>query len=276
MTTQPPPTPARRRSRWFLRLLLGLTLLVAVAVGAYYNWYLWHPMSGIVVTFIGLILVLVGGVAVSIRNSRVRPVALILIVAGVGAIMGQNVGPDRPETRRHETGSLRLVLTAPATFDASGAASCGSTADASQVVVDPGEFGLARASEDADFHYVSVTIGDMYDFASSNRRSDHLRVSITVQSARIPADLEGNGRPGATMHTSDAASDLTLLPGHTLQGGSVAFSNLSVGEPPDPARRSDLAGTITWTCGPVTVFDPGATPRDQPPEEGLSDPPLPS
>ena len=78
------------------------------------------------------------------------------------------------------------------------------------------------------------------------------------------------------MHSSDAASELTLLPGHTLQGGSIAFSNLSVGEPPDPARRSDLAGIISWTCGPVTMFDPSSIPSgDQRPEEDPSDSPLP-
>lgn len=268
------PRPAATRRRWILPLL-GLALAGGLAAGAYYNWYLWHPMSGVVVTLVGAVLIIVGAIAVLVRSRRVRPIALVLIVAGFGTIIGQNVGPDRPPTRRHETGSLRLVLTSPIAFDASGPASCGSTADASQLVVDPGEFGMARASEEADFHYPYVMIGDMYDYGRAGQRNDHLSVSITVQLARIPADFGSteNGRPGATIHSSDASSVLALAPGHTLEGGSISFSNLAIGEVPDPNRRSDLVGTVSWTCGPVTVFDPAVTPTG---EDTLLGDPLPS
>lgn len=273
-------SPNARRPPWLLPLL-GFALAASIGVGAYYNWYLWHPMSGLTITLLALGLLLVGGVGLAIRNRRVRPIALVLIVAGAGAIVGQNVGPDRPETRRHESGSLRLVLTGPAAFDASGDATCGSVADASQVVVDPGEFGLVRESPEADFHYLHVTIGDMYDFAYSNRRDDHLLVTISVQSARIPADIDGIGKPGETRHSSDAASVLTLAPGHTLNGGSITFANLAIGDPPDPSRRSDLAGTISWTCSPVATPGPGSggtpadgeVPSEEPPP---TDVPLPS
>ena len=249
MTNRPETTLTQpARPRW-LPAVLGLTLVSALAVGAYANWYLWHPMSGIVATIGAAVLILVGGVAVLIRSRPARAIGLVLVVAGFGTIVGQNVGPDRPPTFRHETGTLRLVLTAPTAFDASGAASCGETADASQVVVDPGEFGLSRASEDADFLYAYITIGDMYDYGDPGRRDDHLSLTITVQPAIVPAD----GKPGETRLTSDAASILTLGPGHTVDGGSITFANLAIGDPADPARRSDLAGTITWTCGPVTL-----------------------
>lgn len=245
--------PAPTRQPW-LPALLGLALIGGLTAGAYYNWYLWHPMSGLVITLAALGLLLIGGIAFLIRSRRVRPIALVLIVAGIGTIAGQNVGPDRPATFRHETGSMRLVLTSPIAFDASGPASCGSTADGSQVVVDPGSFGMARASEEADFHYPYVTIGDMYDFADPDRRDDHLKVSITVQLARIPADFDPNAAPGATIHRSDRASNLILAPGHTVGGGSISFSNLVVGGVPNASSsRSDLAGTLSWTCGPVTV-----------------------
>lgn len=260
--------------------VLGLTLLAAIAAGAYYDWYLWHPMSGIMVTLAGAVLILVGGIAVLVRSRRVRPIALILIVAGIGTIVGQKVGPDRPATFRHETGSMRLVLTSPITLDASGPASCGATADGSQVVVDPGSFGMARASDEADFHYPSVTIGDMYDYADPKRRDDHMNVSISVQLARIPADVDPNAAPGETIHRSDRASILTLAPGHTVAGGSISFSNLGLGVRPAATPRSELVGTISWTCDPVTLVpgthdDPGGgeqLPEEPPP----TDVPVPS
>ena len=37
----------------------------------------------------------------------------------------------------------------------------------------------------------------------------------------------------------------------TLAGGSISFANLAIGDSPDPSKRSDLEGTINWTCGPV-------------------------
>jgi hypothetical protein len=263
--------PATNSQRWLLPLL-GLALVGGLAAGAYYNWYLWHPMSGLVITLAALGLLLIGGVAFLIRSRRFRPIALVLIVAGIGTIAGQNVGPDRPVTRRHATGSMHLVLTSPVAFDASGDASCGSTADGSQVVVAPGSFGMARASEVADFHYPHVTIGDMYDYADPGRRDDHLAVSINVHLAAIPADADLNATPVETVHRSDRASTLTLAPGHSVAGGSISFSNLVVGEG-TASRRSDLVGTLGWTCGPVTV---GPGPDETPlPEEDLSDSPVP-
>ncbi|HET7704140.1 MAG TPA: hypothetical protein VFK35_12125 [Candidatus Limnocylindrales bacterium] len=241
-----------RRTTWLLPVL-GLVLVAASGVGAWSNWYLWHPMSGLVVTIAAVGLLLVGGLALLVRSNRLRPIGLVLAVAAVGTVVGQQVGPDRPAVRRHDSGTLRLVLTAPAAFDASGKASCGSAADASQVVVDPDEFGLARSSDRADFHYVYVTIGDMYDYGARTARSDHLSVVITVMNAGIPADADPNVRPGETRHTSDAASNLVLAPGHSVNGGSITFSNLALGDPADPARRSDLAGTVSWTCGPLST-----------------------
>lgn len=271
-----PTTPERslRRPSWLLPVL-GAVLVGAIGVGAYFNWYLWHPMSGVVVTIVSVGLLLVGGLALLVRSSRLRPIGLVLVVAAVGTVAGQQLGPDRPEVRRHESGSLRLVLTAPSALDASGKASCGSAADASQVVVDPDEFGVARASEEADFHYAYVTVGDMYDFGDRTARSDHLSVVISVISAMIPADADPNVRPGETRHSSDAVSNLVLAPGHSIDGGSITFSNLALGDPADPARRSDLVGTVSWTCGPLST-GPGPGPGESPPpEDDLPDSPLP-
>ena len=266
-----PDRPARRPA-WLLPIL-GVVLAAAIGVGAWSNWYLWHPMSGVVVTMMAVGLLLVGGLALLVHSRRLRPTGLVLVAAAVGTVVGQQVGPDRPDVRRHDGGSLRLVLTAPAAFDASGKASCGSAADASQVVVDPDEFGLARASEEADFHYAYVTIGDMYDFGDRTARSDHLSVVISVISATIPADADPNVRPGETRHSSDAASNLVLAPGHSVNGGSITFSNLALGDPADPSRRSDLACTISWTCGPLSTGPgPGEAP---PPEDDVSESPLP-
>lgn len=262
--------PGRFRARALLPLLV-LVLVAGAAVGAYYDWYLWHPMSAVAITMVAAVLVLVGGLAAAINARRVRPIGLLLVAAGLGAVLGSVINPTRPVVERQDGGSIRMVLTAPAAFDASGDGDCGSARDASQVVVSPGEFGLARSTEDADFHYVYLTIGDMYDFGRPTTRSDHLSLVIEVQSATVSPDFDDpNARPGFTRHASDASSTLTLTD-HSRSGGTLAFANLAMGDPAGSAGRSAFAGTVTWTCGPVIDFErppaggPDAEPRESPP-----------
>jgi hypothetical protein len=222
---------------------------VGMAAAAYLDWYMWHPMSAIVTTLGLIVLLILGGLAAMIRSPRIRPIGLTVLALALGGFAGQAVGPSRPPTHRTDTGSIRLVLTGPMASDAAGDATCGQVDDGSQILVDPGEFGLARASEDADFHYVSVAIGDMWDFGDPLARPDHISLTIRVIKATVPED----GKPGETIHTTDRASSVTLGP-TTREGGSIRFANLVVEDPfaPSPtAPRSDFAGTISWTCGPI-------------------------
>jgi hypothetical protein len=243
-----PPDPNRRiRPRLFAALAIAFG--IGVAVAAYLDWYMWHPMSAIVTTLGLIVLLIAGGLTALVRSPRIRPIGLILLAVAIGGFVGQAVGPSRPVTHRTDTGSTRLVLTGPVASDAAGDATCGLVDDGSQILVDPGEFGLARASEDADFHYVSVAIGDMWDFGDPLARPDHISVTIRVIKAIVPED----GKPGETIHTTDRASTVTLGP-TTLGGGSLTFANLVVEDPFAPfpnAPRSDFAGTISWTCGPI-------------------------
>jgi hypothetical protein len=243
-----PPDPNRRiRPRLFAALAIAFG--IGVAVAAYLDWYMWHPMSAIVTTLGLIVLLIAGGLTALVRSPRIRPIGLILLAVAIGGFVGQAVGPSRPVTHRTDTGSTRLVLTGPVASDAAGDATCGLVDDGSQILVDPGEFGLARASEDADFHYVSVAIGDMWDFGDPLARPDHISVTIRVIKAIVPED----GKPGETIHTTDRASTVTLGP-TTLGGGSLTFANMVVEDPFAPfpnAPRSDFAGTISWTCGPI-------------------------
>ena len=243
-----PPDPNRRiRPRLFAALAIAFG--IGMAVAAYLDWYMWHPMSAIVTTLGLIVLLIAGGLTALVRSPRIRPIGLILLAVAIGGFVGQAVGPSRPVTRRTDTGSTRLVLTGPVASDAAGDATCGLVDDGSQILVDPGEFGLARASEDADFHYVSVAIGDMWDFGDPLARPDHISLTIRVIKAIVPED----GKPGETIHTTDRASTVTLGP-TTLGGGSLTFANLVVEDPFAPfpnAPRSDFAGTISWTCGPI-------------------------
>jgi hypothetical protein len=229
-----------------LAIVLIVAVLAGVALGAYLDWYMWHPMSSIVASLLFAVLIVAGGIAALVPARPVRIVGLVLLAIAIGGFAGQAVGPRRPDTLHTDTGSQRLVLTAPTEFDAAGDASCGLVADGSQITVDPGEFGLARDAEAADFHYVHVAIGDMWDFGDPMARPDHVSVTIRV----IPELLPDDGKPGEVEHTTDAASTVTLGP-TTNAGGSISFANLLVIEPGRPPARSDLAGTISWTCGPV-------------------------
>ena len=227
------------------RVVIGSVALIAgVAAGAWLDWHMWHPMSSIVATMgFGLVL-LVGLAAALIRRSAARTVALVLLSVAVGGFAGQAIGPARPSILRTDTGSIHLVLTGADAVDASGGASCGFDAAGDQIVVDPDEFGVARTTEDADFHYVDVAIGDMWDFGDSRARADHVTIRIRV----IPALLSASGKPDEITHETDGASVVEL--GRTsTAGGSLTFSNLVVDGGADSGSRSPLHGTVTWTCG---------------------------
>ena len=244
-----PTTSRSRRSALVPPLLVALG--VGAAAGAYLDWYMWHPMSAIVVSFGLAVLVLVGGLAAIARGRRIRPAGLVLLALAVGGFAGQALGPSRPPTHRTDTGSLRLTLTGPMEFDAAGDATCGLVDEGSQILVDPGEFGTTRASAEADFLYANVAIGDMWDFGDPLARPDHVSVTIRVVKAVVLDDA----KPTETIHTTDRASVVTLGP-TSNQGGSITFANLVVEDPfaPSPtAPRREFAGTISWTCGPIVT-----------------------
>jgi hypothetical protein len=232
-------------------MILLAALVVALAIGAaaaaYLDWYMWHPMSAIVTTMgLGLVLI-VGGLAVLVRSARIRPIGLVLLALAAGGFAGQALGPVRPTTHHTDTGSMHVVLTGSTSLDASGAATCGLVEGGGQILVDPDEFGLARVSEAADFHYVNVAIGDMWDFGDPLARPDHVSVTIRTIRALVTED----GKPGETIDATDRASTVTLGP-TTSAGGSITFSNLVVAdEQMKPGARSEVTGTITWTCGPI-------------------------
>jgi hypothetical protein len=202
------------------RVVIGTVALVAgFAAGAWLDWHMWHPMSSIVATMGFGLLLLVGLVAALIRQRIARSIAVVLLSVAVGGFAGQAFGPARPSILRTDTGSIRLILSGADALDARGGASCGFDAAGDQIVVDPDEFGVARPTEDADFHYVD-----------------------------IPALVSASGKPDEISHETDAASVVEL--GRTSRtGGSVTFSNLVVDGRSDSGSRSPLRGTVTWTCG---------------------------
>ena len=242
------------------RLIPPLAVAFALGAGlaAYLDWFMWHPMSAIVVTLLLAILGVVGAVMALVRGRRIRPAGLVLASIALGGFAGQALGPSRPATHRTVGGSVELVLTAPTPSRASGSATCGLVAGGGQILVDPDEFGVARPSENADFHYVNISIGDMWDFGDRNARPDHVSVTIRVIQAIVPDD----GMPSEVEHTSDRESAITL---HdvTPEGGSLSFANLRIETPSGGASdgRSDLAGTVAWTCGTVPTGPEPAEPN---------------
>jgi hypothetical protein len=246
-----PPSATQRRIRPRRIAALAIAFAIGVAAASYLDWYMWHPMSAIVTTLGLIVLLIAGGLTALVRSPRVRPIGLTVLALAVGGFVGQAVGPSRPITHHTETGSMRLTLTGPVASESTGDATCGLVDDGSQILVDPGEFGMARASEDADFHYVNVAIGDMWDFGDPLARPDH--ISLTIRG--VKALVTDDGKPSETIHTTDRASTVTLGP-TTPEGGSITFANLVVEDPfaPSPnAPRSDFAGTISWTCGPIAT-----------------------
>src|SRR5688572_9406031 len=99
-----------RRTLAYLRML-GV-LLEGVAIGATCDWINWHPMSAVVITLVAVPLAIVGAVLALARPRGTRLPGLVVLALGGGIVLGQVLGPARPELQGVE-GRMVLAVDAP-------------------------------------------------------------------------------------------------------------------------------------------------------------------
>ncbi len=249
MTASPGPTTARRP--WLGLLVLGLLALGGAAAGAYFDWRMWHPMSGIVITFGAGFLLVLGALALATRWRPMRPVALGVLAFAIGVFLGQNLGPSRPPVTLAD-GTLTIALTEPAGAQPiSGPASCQLTPDGENFEIsgDPNlrlEIG-DQPMEERDNVQVALTQGDMWEYGADSR-SDGWGMLVTISDTGPFTDDQV---PGNVTMTTDRDSAITGE--GTQEAGSLSFDGLVMDQEQSPGGSGpiELAGTIEWSCDPI-------------------------
>lgn len=240
------PRPARPRPLIPILVLVGIAIVGAV-VGAYLDWRMWHPTSGLVVTIGAIGLLLIGALAWASQWQPIRPVAYGVLAFAIGAILGQNLGPSRPQISLVD-GTITVELTEPA--DASpitGRADCQLTPDGNnfQVSGDPNlrlQIG-DQPLELRDPIQVALARGDMWEYGAESR-SDGWSLLFILGDAGPFTDEE---MPTEVAMATDASSELTGS--GDQRAGSLSFSGLVVRDMGlGAARPVELSGTLSWTC----------------------------
>lgn len=244
------------RRRPLVAAALAATFVCAAALGAYAHWVLWHSMDALLIFLAGGALLVGALIVATIRRPAVRQLSLFPLVAAVGLLLGQWVGPSRPALR--ETAAVvTATLERPGITIGEGRGSC-NTVGGSELQV----FGSLRLQirgddpsapaeiDQREFVTFTLTVGDRWRDRTIHR-SDNVDLVVVVGS--VVAD-----EPEIAL----AAGDGSLIElAWTEEAGSVRFDRLVV----DPSRSGasgspvDLAGTISWNC------------RDRPLPEGAAE-----
>lgn len=224
---------------------LAATFVSAAALGAYAHWVLWHSMDAILIFLAGGALLVGALIAATIRRPAFRQLSLFLLVAAVGLLLGQWLGPSRPPLREIAA-EVTATLARPGITIGEGRGSCNSVGRSELQV-----FGSLRLQIRADdpsapadidqreFVTFSLTVGDRWRDRTIHR-SDNVDLAVSVGS--VVAD-----EPEVAL----AADDGSLIElAWTEDAGSVHFDRLAVAPSATGVAGApvDLAGTITWNC----------------------------
>ncbi len=253
--TGPTAAPPRRRRLAFYAVAAGVFAAAALAA-AYLHWMWWVPSRGgvVLIALAAAALMLVGAVAAVIgrRHARVRHVALVVLVMGVGVVAGEALGPSR-EPDFVTAGTMTLHLESPVVATATGAAYCTNVASATEFMVSNRDM-LIEAG-DRPVVVIIADVGDRWKALQDSPRKDGVWLRIDVQ-GRLITD---SGKPGTIgMRAADTS---TLTSTFSNSGGSIRFAGL-VGQPVDQpggpdfgynGESLDLAGTLEWTCDAPAV-----------------------
>ena len=231
-------------------LAIGALVLIALAgagIGAYLDWKWWHPTSGIVVTLGAIGLLLVGVVAWVTRWRPIRPLAFAVLAFGIGALVGQNVGPSRPPISQ-AAGTVSVELTEPADAEPiTGRADCQLTPDGENFEIS-GDPNLRLQIGDQplelrDAIQLSVARGDMWEYGEP--RTDGWSLIVVVSDSGPFTDDE---IPGHQYLTSNGES--MLVGSGTQDAGAIRFDGLVLDaeQSQGAAEPMELAGTIEWSC----------------------------
>lgn len=242
------PTVATTSRRYGFAVVLVAVTAVAAVVGAYFDWLWWPVYKGLLITFVAIGLLIVGGIVAIVPRRRIRRVGLVILAVAIGLLLGQNLGPSREPLIQQTEGSITLHLESPVQGTATGAVSCTNVASETefQVSGDPN----VRLDTDRSFVWISIDKGDRWAVLDDGPRADGVSLWISVTPEAV---IDTKSTTIGMQATDRSTVDATFA----NEGGSVRFSGLEPMSGPDYTGESlDLAGTIEWRCGPAV--DTGA------------------
>jgi hypothetical protein len=239
------------RRSWIV-ITAALVFVVAAALGAIGDWVWWPVYSGIIITLAAGALILVAIVLAVIPRTRIS--SLLVAMAGIGLIAGQNLGPSRPELQGFQ-GTMTIDLTAPRTtsgsvpvwcsMDAAGAELSLSSEGDVRLDILPDDPAVPAEIDQREFFIVGLTIGDRWPQRATPRPD---RVVLTTIVGSVKADDPETRMSSAPSSTLDLARSGT--------GGTLSFSGLVAEATDQPAGDPiDLAGTLTWDCGDAVATE---------------------
>lgn len=149
------------RGRITARLIAALVFVVAAIVGAYLDWIWWPVYSSITITIAAVVVLLMGGIMALIGRvigrGVVGSIALVVLAAGIGLVVGQSLGPNREPLIQQTDGTLTLRLSSPVVGVATGPATCTNVASATEFVI-TGDPNIRLDTPDLPFVSVYVNV----------------------------------------------------------------------------------------------------------------------
>ena len=226
---------------------LAVATVAAAVLAAWLDWRWWEVYRGLTITLWAGGLLIAALVLATVR--RLRIVALFALASAVGLLLGQNLGPARPELR-HSQGAATVSITTPATSTGTTSVTCAMDADATELSFagDPNlRLGILPVDpavppdiDGREFVFLSLTVGDRWQDGQPDR-ADGIALQVMVHHVRADAP--------ATRMASGPDSTRSGSPGRAT-AAALRFADLvhATDEPDSPGPPIDLAGTIAWTC----------------------------
>ncbi|MEO8207690.1 MAG: hypothetical protein ABI598_01550 [Chloroflexota bacterium] len=224
--------------------------LLAILAGAYGGWILWdQEASGIMIPIGAIALLLIGGllamVSLDVGRVPLRRVALVLVAAAVGLLVGYGVGPKREPLIQQFGGTLTLHLESPVVADATGPSTCLNVASGTEFYVGD-DSNLRLETPDSPFVTIWIDSGDRWQVQNNSPRKNGVLLHIGISGALVT----DAGKPSTI--GMQATESSTLASTFSKKGGSIRFADLAPQTSADFNGESmNLAGTIEWTCGPA-------------------------
>lgn len=220
----------------------AIGLVLGAIGGAYLHWVWWEIGYSPLTTILGVAVLIVGLIVALIPREMASRIGLPILAVGVGLLVGQNLGPSREPLIDQPGGMMTLRLTSPVVAVATGSADCTNISSETEFSVE-GSFDQPLGSPSG----ILIQLGDRFPYPRDNARMDQVRLEIEVITELDPGGIKIASRIGM-----EATESSTLESTFGTGGGSIRFADLeAVSGGVYSGEAMDLAGTITWTCGPA-------------------------